>query len=71
MTHYTNTDNPIDFPQEPEFDIVIYTLEEKIRFFRKITQGNINADMFNIMDQIRLEQIEELKQAIKLWKEKA
>ena len=56
---------------EPDFDIVLYTLEEKIKLFMKITEGNINMDMFNIMDQIRLEQIDQLQQAIKLWKERA
>ena len=28
---------------------------------------DMNIDMFNIMDQIRLEQMDQLKQAIKLW----
>jgi hypothetical protein len=67
MTHQSNTDNPIDFPEEP-FDIVLYTLQEKIDLFWSITKSNMNTDLFNIMDEIRLEQIDELRKAMELWK---
>jgi len=33
----------------------------------KITQSNMNMDMFNVMDQIRLEQIQELNEAMGMW----
>jgi hypothetical protein len=33
-----------------------------------MTQSNMNNDMFNVMDQIRLEQIDQLDNAIKCHK---
>ena len=56
MTNHSNTD---------DFDVVIDTLQSKITLFQKMIQQNMNADMFNIMDEIRLEQITELEAAIK------
>jgi hypothetical protein len=53
---------------DEEYDVVIATLQEKRDRLWKMTQQNMNADMFNIMDQIRLEQIDELDKAIASWK---
>ncbi len=50
-----------------EFDIVIATLQEKKDKLWKMTQSNMNSDMFNAMDQIRLEQIQELNEAMGMW----
>ena len=50
-----------------EFDIVINTLQEAKDKLWKITQSNMNMDMFNVMDQIRLEQIQELNEAMGMW----
>jgi hypothetical protein len=36
-----------------------------------MTQSNMNHDMFNIMDEIRLEQIDELEKAMAMWKNRA
>jgi hypothetical protein len=55
--------------EEAEYDVVIDTLQKKIDIFWKMTQSNMNADMMNIMDDIRLEQISQLEKAITLWKE--
>ena len=52
---------------EKEYDVVIDTLQKQYEILWKMTQSNMNIDMFNIMDQIRLEQMDQLKQAIKLW----
>jgi hypothetical protein len=52
---------------EKEFDIVITTLQEKKDSLWKLTQSNMNSDNFNVMDQIRLEQIQELNEAIGMW----
>jgi hypothetical protein len=52
---------------EKEYDVVIDTLQKQYDILWKMTQSNMNIDMFNIMDQIRLEQMDQLKQAIKLW----
>jgi len=50
-----------------EFDIVIHTLQEKKDRLWKMTQDNMNSDMVNIMDDIRLEQIQELNEAMGMW----
>jgi hypothetical protein len=51
-----------------EYDVVIDALQEKRDRLWKMTQQNMNSDMFNIMDQIRLEQIDQLDHAIASWK---
>ena len=53
---------------EQEYDVVIDALQEKRDRLWKMTQQNMNADMFNIMDEIRLEQIDQLDRAILSWK---
>ena len=50
-----------------DFDIVIHTLQEKKDRLWKMTQDNMNTDMVNIMDDIRLEQIQELNEAMGMW----
>lgn len=52
---------------EKEFDIVIATLEEKKQKLWKMTQDNMKMDMVNIMDDIRIEQIQELNEAMGMW----
>jgi hypothetical protein len=56
---------------EEDFDIVIHTLQEKIDILWKITEKNMTSEYLsmNIMDDIRLEQIDQLKKAIAMWKE--
>jgi hypothetical protein len=54
---------------DEEYDVVIDTLQKQRDILWKMTQSNMNHDMFNIMDQIRLEQIDQLDKAITLWKE--
>ena len=54
---------------EEEYDVVLDTLQKQIDVLWEMTQRNMNHDMFNIMDQIRLEQINELKSAMKIWRE--
>jgi hypothetical protein len=53
---------------DEEYDVVIATLQEKRDRLWNMTQSNMNHDMFNIMDEIRLEQIDELEKAMELWK---
>jgi hypothetical protein len=50
------------------YDVVVDTLEKQYDKLWKMTQSNMNMDMFNIMDQIRLDQMDQLKTAIQLWK---
>lgn len=54
--------------EEQEYDVVIDTLQKQRDILWKMTQSNMNMDMFNIMDQIRLEQIDQLDKAMDLWK---
>ncbi len=50
-----------------EYDIVIATLEEKKQKLWKMTESNMSSDMTNLMDDIRLEQIQELNEAMGMW----
>lgn len=50
-----------------EYDVVIDTLTQKKQALWNITQSNMNMDMFNIMDDIRLQQIQELNEAMGMW----
>ena len=53
--------------EEQEYDVVIDVLQKHKDKLWKMTQSNMNLDLFNIMDQIRLEQISQLEKAIQLW----
>ena len=54
--------------ENDEYDVVLDTLEKQYQLLWKMTRANMNADAFNIMDQIRMQQMDQLKQAIQLWK---
>jgi hypothetical protein len=53
---------------DEEYDVVIDTLQKHRDKLWKMTQGNMNAGAFNIMDTIRLEQIDKLDDAMKMWR---
>jgi hypothetical protein len=53
---------------DEEYDVVIDTLQKQRDRLWNMTQSNMNHDMFNIMDEIRLEQIDELEKAMAMWK---
>lgn len=53
--------------EEQEYDIVLDTLQKQKDALWKMTKSNMEHDLFNIMDQIRLEQIQELNEAIGMW----
>jgi len=55
--------------EENDYDVVLDVLQKHRDVLWKMTQSNMNIDMFNIMDQIRLEQMDQLDKAMKLWKE--
>jgi hypothetical protein len=55
--------------EEQDYDVVIDVLEKHKDKLWKMTQSNMDNDMMNIMDDIRLEQISQLEKAITLWKE--
>lgn len=54
-----------------DYDVVIDTLQAKIDRLWEMTERNMTSEFMSmgIMDDIRLEQIDQLKAAIKLWKE--
>jgi len=53
--------------EEQPFDIVISTLQAAADGLMNITKANMDIGMFTVMDQIRLEQVSQLEEAIKLW----
>ena len=53
---------------EEEYDVVIDALQEKRDRLWKMTKSNMDNDMMNIMDDIRLQQIDELDRAMLSWK---
>ena len=53
---------------EEDYDVVIDVLQKHRATLWKMTNLNMNADSFNMMDQIRLEQIDQLDKAIIMWK---
>jgi len=52
---------------DKEYDVVIDTLQKQKDILWKMTDRNMNSDSFNIMDQIRLEQIQQLNEAMGMW----
>lgn len=54
--------------KEEPYDVVVSALEEKKEKLWKMTKKNMEHSSFNIMDTIRLEQIERLESAILCWK---
>lgn len=55
---------------EDDYDVVIDVLQKHRDKLWKMTQQNMTSEFLgmNIMDDIRLEQIEQLDKAIALWK---
>ena len=53
--------------EEKDFDPVIDALQGKIDALWKLTESNMHMNMFNIMDDIRLQHIDQLKEAIHMW----
>lgn len=51
-----------------DYDVVVDTLQKEIDVLWKITESNMKIGMMNIMDDIRLKHIDQLKAAITLWK---
>lgn len=52
-----------------EYDVVLDTLQKQRDILWKMTERNMTSEYLgmNIMDDIRLEQIEQLDKAMKLW----
>ena len=54
-----------------EYDVVLDTLQKQRNILWKMTERNMNSEYIGmgIMDDIRLEQIEQLDKAMKMWRE--
>ncbi len=59
----------IDRMFEKEYDVVIDVLQKHYDKLTKLTMQNMNSDLLglNIMDDIRIEQCSQLKEAMELW----
>jgi hypothetical protein len=55
-----------------DYDVVINTLQKQYDILWKMTERNMNSEFMGmgIMDDIRLEQMAQLKEAIEMWKGK-
>jgi hypothetical protein len=55
-----------------DYDVVIDTLQKQYDILWKMTERNMNSEFMSmgIMDDIRLEQMDQLKQAIKMWRDR-
>jgi hypothetical protein len=53
-----------------EFDIVINTLQKQYDILWKMTEQNMNSDFtgMGLMDDVRFKQMDQLQQAIGMWK---
>jgi uncharacterized protein YoxC len=52
-----------------EFDIVINTLQKQHDVLWRMTEQNMNSEFgMSLMDDIRFKQMEQLQQAIDMWK---
>ena len=53
-----------------EYDVVLDTLQKQRDILWKMTERNMTSEILgmSIIDDIRLEQIEQLDKAMKLWK---
>ena len=56
---------------DEDYDVVVDVLQKHRAKLWEMTQQNMNSEYIgmNIMDQIRLEQIDQLDKAIIMWKE--
>lgn len=54
-----------------EYDVVLDTLQKQRDILWKMTERNMTSEILgmSIMDDIRLEQIEQLDKAMKMWRE--
>ena len=55
---------------EKPFDIVIDTLQERLTALVTLTNQNMELGLFGVMDQIRLEQVEQLVRAMEMWEKR-
>jgi len=56
-----------------DYDVVLATLKEKRDQLWKMTERNMRSEYIgmNIMDDIRLDQIQQLEEAMRMWQARA
>lgn len=54
--------------EEKDYDVVIDTLQNKIDQLWKMTESNMNMGIMNVMDDIRLNAIDDLRLCLRFWK---
>ena len=56
-----------------DYDVVLATLKEKRDQLWKMTERNMRSEYIgmNIMDDIRLDQIQQLEEAMQMWQARA
>ena len=60
-----------DVSMNDDYDVVIDILQNKYNILWKMTELNMNSGLgMGIMDDIRLEQMVKLRQAINMWKDR-
>jgi len=63
--------NDYDVAMNDDYDVVIDTLQNHYNILWKMTELNMNSESgMGIMDDIRLEQMVKLRQAINMWKDR-
>lgn len=60
--------NMIIMNDEEDYDVVLDVLQKHHDKLWRMTESNMKMDMMNIMDDIRFDQMEQLKEAMNLWK---
>jgi len=60
----------MELAMNEDYDVVLDTLQQKRDKLWEMTKRNMNSEYIgmNIMDDIRLKQIEQLDEAMKMWK---
>jgi hypothetical protein len=55
-----------------DYDVVIDTLQKQYDILWKMTERNMNSEFIGmgIMDDIRLDQMAQLKEAIEMWRDR-
>jgi demethoxyubiquinone hydroxylase (CLK1/Coq7/Cat5 family) len=54
---------------DEDYDVVTDVLKKHLNVLLEMINSNAEQGMFNVMDQIRLDQINQLDQAIRIWNE--
>jgi demethoxyubiquinone hydroxylase (CLK1/Coq7/Cat5 family) len=54
---------------DEDYDVVTDVLKKHLNVLLEMINSNAEQGMFNVMDQIRLDQINQLDRAIRMWRD--